>query len=323
MELSIVPTGDFCFLLLFIYIFLNSFDIESSLGRPGSCSWILHLISSASILPAMKRRSQLNPEPHALAGAGETVHAEAITRLPGFLLVGLLSNTVLLLMSLQMQTVPRFILLPVQAFLAISGYRCAFPNRYNGCVVWRDTILSSIFVTRALATLSEMAWLSTLSQLLRDISPAPWTETVAVAMVIICGIAQLLVWAALLLETDRLMVYEEVCWAAMFILNTGASGSVVATGSTPGALGDCALYSLAFGTVYLPWQCLLHIPALGRPPTSLSGIDFTLAQAAKGGRRAMFFRKTSTRAADWGGLVGAVWMFACVTVCARCRSRAT
>ena len=54
---------------------------------------------------------------------------------------------------------PDEILIPAQVFILVCGFRCIFPNRYNEQVVLHDTWLSSIWLTRFLATFAEVFWL--------------------------------------------------------------------------------------------------------------------------------------------------------------------
>jgi len=44
------------------------------------------------------------------------------------------------------------IILPAQILFAVSVYRCLFPVRYEDNIVFHDSPLSSVFVTRLLAT---------------------------------------------------------------------------------------------------------------------------------------------------------------------------
>ena len=59
------------------------------------------------------------------------------------------------------------LLLPAQILFAVSAFRCLFPNQYKGNVVFHDTPLSSIFLTRLLATFAEVAFIYQLSRVLR------------------------------------------------------------------------------------------------------------------------------------------------------------
>jgi hypothetical protein len=47
------------------------------------------------------------------------------------------------------------LLVPAHILFAVSGFRCLFPNQYKGNVVFHDTPLSSIFLTRLLARFAE------------------------------------------------------------------------------------------------------------------------------------------------------------------------
>ena len=51
------------------------------------------------------------------------------------------------------------IILPALIFFGVSAYRCLFPNRYEGNVVFHDTKLSASLPTRILATFSEVAYI--------------------------------------------------------------------------------------------------------------------------------------------------------------------
>src|SRR5262249_57516135 len=55
------------------------------------------------------------------------------------------------------------LLVPAQILFGVSGFRCLFPNQYKGNVVFHDTPLSSIFLTRLLATFAEIGFVYLLS----------------------------------------------------------------------------------------------------------------------------------------------------------------
>src|SRR5262245_18423808 len=61
---------------------------------------------------------------------------------------------------------PPFVV-PAHILFAVSAFRCLVPNQYKGNVVFHDTPLSSMFLTRLLATLSEVAFFYQLSHVLR------------------------------------------------------------------------------------------------------------------------------------------------------------
>ena len=149
------------------------------------------------------------------------------TALPQLLVFGVLTNGWLLYQLSQMHDeVPWQIKVTAVVFVAVNLFRCIFPNRYNDCVVLHDTIFSSIFITRCLATFSEVFLFLNLSHLACDLNeiqvggPLIWIDACSWSMFCLCCIAQCFVWSSLLLETDILMWYEEFNWAVMFSLNS-------------------------------------------------------------------------------------------------------
>jgi hypothetical protein len=93
---------------------------------------------------------------------------------------------------------------PAQILFAVSGFRCLFPNQYKGNVVFHDTPLSSIFLTRLLATFAEVAFIYQLSQVLRllNVGRVGWVDALSWMMVVLVVICQLFVWGGIL--TGRL-----------------------------------------------------------------------------------------------------------------------
>ena len=96
---------------------------------------------------------------------------------------------------------------PAQILFAVSGFRCLFPNQYKHNVVFHDTPLSSIFLTRLLATFAEVAFVYQLSRVLRllDVDRIGWIDALSWLMVVQVVISQLFVWGAIL--TGRLALY--------------------------------------------------------------------------------------------------------------------
>ena len=91
-------------------------------------------------------------------------------------------------------------MIPCQVFAAVCGFRCIFPNRYNACVVLHDTWLSSIILTRCLATVAEPMLLYQLSVLATDLNhlrpggPLMIIDVCAWMMFVLCCVAQCFVW---------------------------------------------------------------------------------------------------------------------------------
>src|SRR5499427_796022 len=70
------------------------------------------------------------------------------------------------------------LLVPAQILFAVSAFRCLFPNQYKGNVVFHDTPLSSICLTRLLATFAEVAFIYQLSHVLRllNVDRVGWVD---------------------------------------------------------------------------------------------------------------------------------------------------
>jgi hypothetical protein len=60
--------------------------------------------------------------------------------------------------------------IPAVILFSVSSFRCLFPVRYKDNIVFHDSPLSSIFLTRLLATFSEGALIYQLSHLIRLIN---------------------------------------------------------------------------------------------------------------------------------------------------------
>lgn len=220
------------------------------------------------------------------------------------------------------EDVPNSILIPAQVFIAVCGYRCIFPNRYNACVVLHDTMFSSIWITRFLATFSETFWLYQLHCLAMDLNairpggPLLWIDALARVIFFLVCFAQCCVWSSFIFETDILMWYEEANWAVMFVLNSAINLWFLVSGdmfSSTDPRWSCVWLSLVFGVIYLPWQIGGHLPYINslerQEQRKKERLDVSLRQVKKGCLRALFHRKPTTLAEDWGGSIGAFWMF--------------
>src|SRR5215472_11975563 len=95
-----------------------------------------------------------------------------------------------------------YVTIPAEILFVVSAYRCLFPVRYEHNVVFHDSIFSSIFVTRLLATFSEIAYIFLFSHVLRllNLDQVIWLNALSWLMVIIVIISQCFVWAAILTE---------------------------------------------------------------------------------------------------------------------------
>ena len=196
------------------------------------------------------------------------------------------------------------IVVPARIFFAVSAFRCLFPVRYERNVVFHDSILSSIFLTRSLATLAEIAYIVQFSHVLRvlDTDDLPVVSALSWVMVGQVVISQILVWAAILTGRLALYFYEELGWAVIFTANTLASAYLLFGAGTSGPAVLLQM-NLLFGAVYLPWQ-VLHLRML-RADARRASADRAPACL----RSAIRVRNRRTDASSWGGLVGLSWMF--------------
>jgi hypothetical protein len=206
------------------------------------------------------------------------------------------------------------LLIPAQILFAVSAFRCLFPNQYKGNVVFHDTPLSSIFLTRLLATFAEVAFIYQLSQVLRllNLDRIGWVDALSWLMVAQVVISQGFVWGAILTGRLALYFWEELGWAILIAANAFASAALWPNRE---ALGDAAIFlpiNLIFGAVYLSWQVAnlrLQIADARRAGESLQPVpSASWPQIRYGLRRAIHERRRATDATAWGGLVGLLWM---------------
>src|SRR5262245_36300063 len=154
------------------------------------------------------------------------------------------------------KTVDPHLLIPAQILFAVSAFRCLFPNQYKANVVFHDTPLSSIFLTRLLATFAEVAFIYQLSQVLRllNVDRLGWVDALSWLMVVQVVISQICVWAAILTGRLALYFWEELGWAFLVAANAVASAGLYPNRD---ALGEAAILvqiNLLFGLGYLAWQ---------------------------------------------------------------------
>src|SRR5262245_10146583 len=166
-----------------------------------------------------------------------------------------------------------FIVVPARILFAVSAFRCLFPVRYEHNVVFHDSILSSIFLTRLLATFAEIAYVFQFSHVLRvlDTEHLSFVSALSWLMVAQVVISQVLVWAAILTGRLALYFYEELGWAFIFAANTAASAYLYFRAGAPVSHPVLLQLNLLFGAAYLPWQ-FLHLRML-RANASRGSVD--------------------------------------------------
>jgi len=214
---------------------------------------------------------------------------------------------------------PAGILLGARILWVVSAFRCLFPVLYRGRIAFHDTFLSSVFVTRFLATFSEIAYISQLALALHLINaavpqPVAWIEAVAVAMVVLVTTAQCFVWGAILADSPMLFFYEELCWEILFAAHTLASAYLrwtLADRLGASAVAGLLNFNIGFGLLYLPWQ-VAHLKmeladARAAKPSPRASLG---ARLRAGLSRAIFVRNPSRSFTAWRGWVGLTWMTA-------------
>uniref|UniRef100_A0A0G4G6R1 Uncharacterized protein n=1 Tax=Chromera velia CCMP2878 TaxID=1169474 RepID=A0A0G4G6R1_9ALVE len=233
--------------------------------------------------------------------------------IPQLLILGFFSNCYLLY---TLHHLPWCSVIPnlSRCFIFVNAFRCVWPNRYNKNVVLHDTPLSSIFLTRLLATFSEVAWLLLLG--LVAMQYAPFDEETEIPFLYsfgagllpgLCAMAQCFVWSSLILRTDSLMFYEESTWLVMFILNTSINAYIW----FHGVRSPLVIISLVFGFLYLPWQAYFHLGLIvSLKDKPLTASKMTLKNAKLGLVRACKYRNKTKKLVDWGGWTGVTWMVA-------------
>jgi hypothetical protein len=219
--------------------------------------------------------------------------------------IGALLNLYLLL-DLPETVDPR-VLIPARIFLGVSAFRCLFPVWYGGNIVFHDSPASSIFLTRTLATFSEVAYIFQFSEVLRRLAPEGESLIAGLSWLMVAAVvvSQGFVWSAIACGRSSLYFWEELGWFVLFAANTVAS--VLLWLSMDEARLLLGL-NLVFGTLYLPWQTLHLRSILARA----SEEDPATAHHVwtEGLRRALLERNRSVDAEAWGGPIGLMWMTA-------------
>jgi hypothetical protein len=205
-----------------------------------------------------------------------------------------------------------YVVVPAQIFFAVAAYRCLFPVRYEHYVVLHDSVFSSVFATRTLATFSEVAYIFLLACVLQrfNVENVGWVNIVAGLMVVQVVICQVCVWVAILLERFDFYFHEELGWLFMYAANTIASAYLYFTIDALAADRQLLLqWNLFFGVFYAPFQVvnLRAVLAQARRQGDRR-VPWTLERLSTGLRRSIELKNRRTDAESWGGLVGLIWM---------------
>ncbi|MFC1878282.1 hypothetical protein ACFLZW_00065 [Chloroflexota bacterium] len=206
------------------------------------------------------------------------------------------------------------VVIPARVVFAVSAFRCLFPVRYKDNIVFHASPLSSIFLTRTLATFTEAALIYQLAYVIRllNIAQAGWVEILSWGMVVQVIVSQCFVWGAILTGRLKLYYYEELGWAIIYAANTIASIYLLATVDNFGGKELLLYLNLLFGAVYLPWQ-VIHLRVLRlnaqREESEEGGrTGVTRKVLARGLHQSIHLKNQTSESKAWGGLVGVIWM---------------
>ena len=206
------------------------------------------------------------------------------------------------------------VLIPARILFAVSAYRCLFPVQYKNYVVFHDNQFSSIFLTRLLATFSEVSYIYLLSYVIRLLNTDlnTWISTLSWIMVLQVVISQCFVWSAILTGRLDFYFYEELGWANLFAINTIASAYLYFAADGPGDAAILLRLNLLFGLLYLPWQ-FFHLRALRADTDQSRSTDkqerkISWKLLKNGLWRSIHERKQARDADAWGRLIGLIWM---------------
>ena len=121
--------------------------------------------------------------------------------------------------------------IPAQIFFTVSAFRCFFPVSYVTGAVLHDSLFSSIFLTRLIATFSEVAYIYLFSHLIRlfNAGQVPLVDVLSWLMVVQVVISQFFVWFAILTDRQKLYFYEELGWGVIFVIYTAVSAILYRT----------------------------------------------------------------------------------------------
>ena len=202
--------------------------------------------------------------------------------------------------------------IPAQIFFIVSAFRCFFPVNYVTGSVLHDSLFSSIFLTRFIATFSEVAYIYLFSYLIRlfNAGQIPLIDVLSWLMVVQVIISQCFVWCAILTERQKLYFYEELGWGVIFVIYTAVSAVLYGTSDILGSWKLLLELNLLFGALYMPWQ-FFHLKALrlcakDQKINIHAGISWSLLK--KGLYQSIKIKNHTTQPKAWGGMLGMTWM---------------
>jgi len=209
-------------------------------------------------------------------------------------------------------SVDAHVLIPAQILFAVSAFRCLFPVRYKDNIVFHDSPLSSIFLTRLFATFSEVALIYQLAYVIRllNIKQVGWVDALSWMIVAQVLVSQIFVWDSILSGRRKFFFYEELGWAVIYAVNTIVSLYLYMTVDNLGGREILLQVNLLFGIVYLPWQ-FIHLRVLWRDTCEEKSPGSVTGEMLKRGLdRSIRVKNQTSDSKAWGGSVGVIWMTA-------------
>jgi len=232
-----------------------------------------------------------------------------------FLKLGAILNIYFIIKTFQnYEKLGREVFIPSIILFGVSAYRCIFPNKYEYNIVFHKTIFSSIFITRLLATFSEVLYIFLFSHVIRILNSNKllWVNLLSSIMVIQVIVSQFCVWIAIIFERLKLYFYEELGWTIIFSANTIASIYLYFDSVNLGDKIILLKLNIIFGAFYLPWQ-MIHLNSLlvqaANSNTNEKRFYKPLTETLiKGITKSITFMNKRTDSKSWGGFIGLTWM---------------
>ena len=242
-----------------------------------------------------------------------TSHHKDISTFLWLLKLGAVVNGVYFISSLN-STAILSLKIPAQIFFLVSAFRCLFPVSYPQSTVFHNSVFSSVFLTRFLATFSEIAMIFQLSVLMRhlNIEKIFLINALSWFMVMLVILSQVCVWTAIIFNRKMWYFYEEIGWFIIYSINTMVSLFLLSTLSYEGGKELLLFLNIIFGAGYLPWQ-FFHLKSLlqegnKQAPANSSPITPSWKLFILGVKNSISVKNCSQRSEDWGGIIGVTWM---------------
>ena len=204
--------------------------------------------------------------------------------------------------------------IPAQIFFTVSAFRCFFPVSYVTGAILHDSPFSSIFLTRLIATFSEVAYIYLFSYLIRlfNAGQVLLVDVLSWLMVVLVVVAQFFVWFAILTDRQKLYFYEEFGWGVIFVINTIASAILYWTLDSLGGHALLLQLNLLFGVIYLPWQFIhlksLRLSAKHQKINEDLHAEISWSVLKRGLYQSIQMKNPTTQPKAWGGFIGMTWM---------------